>query len=303
MDKSLFIPSLARGEFNQATLAGDVAGGKGTNAARMLKRLGEPVKSLILLGGLSGQRVAELIRSSDGIEPIVAWTASATRTIVTVREEELRTNTAFVEPNGPVTQEEIEALRKAYLDALEGTSIVIFGGSVPDSALDGIYAEMIQAAKSHGVRAILDSRGQALRAGIEAAPFMAKPNLRETEDLLGAPLRGEKSRWQAIEWYESKGIEVVVLSMGAQGALASLAGTRWRAIPPRVEQINPVGSGDCLVAGMAAGIRRGWHLEEALRLGIACGAANAAVWEAAHVAPEQVQDLMPRVVLEPADAL
>jgi fructose-1-phosphate kinase PfkB-like protein len=54
---------------------------------------------------------------------------------------------------------------------------------------------------------------------------------------------------------------------------------------------------------MAAGIRRGWHLEEALRLGIACGAANAAVWEAAHVAPEQVQDLMPRVVLEPADAL
>jgi tagatose 6-phosphate kinase len=176
---------------------------------------------------------------------------------------------------------------------------VIFGGSVPDGKLDGIYAEMIQIAESRGVRSILDSRGQALRAGIEAAPFMVKPNLRETEDLLGTPLPDEQSRWQAIDWYESKGTEVVVMSMGAEGALASLAGARWRAIPPRVEQVNPVGSGDCLVAGMAAGIRRRWPLEEALRLGVACGAANAAVWEAAHVAPEQVQELVTRVILEP----
>lgn len=275
-----------------------MAGGKGTNAARMLKRLGEPVESLILLGGLSGQRVAELIRTDDGIEPTIVWTASPTRTIITIREEEPGTNTAFVEPNGPVTGQEIDALRRAYVDALGGASIVIFGGSVPDSQLDGIYAEMIQIAKSRGARAILDSRGQALRGGIEAAPFMAKPNVRETEGLLGAPLPDERSRWQAIEWYESKGIAVVVLSMGAEGALASLAGTRWRAIPPRVEQINPVGSGDCLVAGMAAGIRRGWPLEEALRFGIACGAANAAVWEAAHVAPEHACELIPKVVME-----
>jgi len=88
------------------------------------------------------------------------------------------------------------------------------------------------------------------------------------------------------------------LGGGGWGALVSWGGDMWRARSPVVRTVNPVGSGDCLVAGIASGILRGWEHERCVRLGIACGAANAAVWDAAGATKEQVEALLGRVVLE-----
>ena len=188
VDKSIFIERLKVGEFNHGTGWSDVAGGKGNNAARVLKRLGVPVKALVLVGGPTGRRVAELLRDEDGLDPALVGAQALTRTIFTVREADGRA-TAFVEPADPATPDEAAALRSAFSAALEGVALVSIGGSVPCPLLDGVYRDWIVEARERGIRTCLDSRGEALRLGLEAAPWMAKPNLAESERLLGRRLR------------------------------------------------------------------------------------------------------------------
>jgi tagatose 6-phosphate kinase len=299
VDKSICIDRLRVGEFNHGTEWSDVAGGKGNNAARMLKRLGVPVKAFVLVGGVTGRRVEELLRDDDGLDLSLVWAEAPTRTICTVREADGRA-TAFFEPAGPVTPDEAASLRSAFSAALEGVTFVSIGGSVPCSLLDGVYRDWIVEARKRGVRTCLDTRGEALRLGIEAGPWMAKPNLAETARLLGRSLAADEDRWQAVEYYREKGVELVVLSLGREGAMVAYGERRWIAHPPQVPEVNPVGSGDCLVAGMLAAIARGDDIEEAIRLGMACGAANAAVWKAAHVEPADVERLKAGVTLIPA---
>ena len=93
----------------------------------------------------------------------------------------------------------------------------------------------------------------------------------------------------------ARGIEVVVVSLGRQGALLATPNLVLRAYPPPVEEMNPVGSGDSLVAGLAVGILADSSWEEALRLGTAAGAANAATWQAGSCTREQVETLAPQV--------
>jgi tagatose 6-phosphate kinase len=298
VDKAIFISRMKKGKFNNGTWWHDVGGGKGANAARMLHRLGVPVRPLIILGGRSGQRVADLLREEDGMDPIVVWTKAPTRTIVTIREEEPRINTAFVERSPDVTKEEVVRLMREYEKAIKRVRIVTFGGSAPCRILESTYAKMIRLARARGILTILDSRDGAFRRGIPARPFMVKPNVVETESLLGRKLESEDQIWEAIEWYRSKGIEAVVLSMGRKGALVSWGDAKWRARSPRVRTINPVGSGDCLVGGIAAGLCWGWEPAECVRLGIASGAANAAVWDPAYVTKKQVEALLDKVRLE-----
>jgi len=297
VDKAIALDHLTLGAFNDAAEAHDVAGGKATNVARMAKHLGAPVRSLVMLGGETGRLVERLIRTQDGIEPIVTWTGAPTRSIITVYERECKRATAYVEPNPAITEREAADLMRKYADALEGTQIVCFGGSAPDRRLDDAYGRMIARARERGIRTILDTRGEALRLGVQAAPFMVKPNVAESAHLLGRPLPDEDARWKAVAWYRSLGIELVVLSMGKAGALIDWAGRRWRATPPRVEEVNPVGSGDCVVAGFACGMLWGWDSEQTIRLAIAAGAANAAVWDAASPSRAEVEALMTEVTL------
>jgi len=321
VDKTIALESLTLGVFNAAVEAHDVAGGKGVNAARMVKHLGAPVRPLVLLGGESGRLIERLLRDHDGLDPITVWTGAPTRNIVTVYDRDRKCATAYVEPSPRVTEAEAAELMDRYAAALDDAEIVCFGGSAPDAILDDAYRRMIEQAKARGIRTILDSRGEALRRGLEAAPFMVKPNVVETEHLLGRPLpdadsrsstslgtvpptpapmesgSASKGRWQAVDWYRKLGIEVVALSLGRAGALIDWQGSRWHAQPPPIAEVNPVGSGDCLVAGFACGLLWGWEPERALRLAIAAGAANAAVWDAASPSRADVESLMPRVVL------
>jgi len=299
VDKSIFIERLKVGEFNHGADWNDVAGGKGNNAARMLKRLGAPVKAFVLVGGATGRRVEELLCGDDGLDTALVWAEAPTRTICTVREADGRA-TAFFEPAGAVTPDEAAALRAAFSAALEGVEFVSIGGSVPCALLDGVYRDWIIEARERGIRTCLDTRGEALRLGLEAAPWMAKPNLAESERLLGRSLGSDEECWQAVDYYRGKGVELVVLSLGSRGALVAHGDRRWVARPPQVPEVNAVGSGDCLVAGMLAAISRGEPMEDAIRLGIACGAANAAVWRAAHVDAAEVERLKAGVALTAA---
>jgi tagatose 6-phosphate kinase len=126
---------------------------------------------------------------------------------------------------------------------------------------------------------------------------MVKPNLEELSGLIGAPLEMPDAQWAAIDRMRQSGVEVVVLSLGEAGARVEWSGRRWEATPPAVATVNSLGSGDSLVAGIAWAWRHGATPREALAWGVACGAANAAVWDPGGFTHEEAEGLLPAVRL------
>ena len=99
----------------------------------------------------------------------------------------------------------------------------------------------------------------------------------------------------ALDALRRWGSDWAVLTLGEQGALFAAGERRWSARPPRVEAINPIGSGDAMTAGLMAGLVRGLPPEECFRLGMAAAAANTLTWEACRFDAAVVEALLPKV--------
>jgi tagatose 6-phosphate kinase len=298
VDKTVCLDTLKVGTFMRASRVGCVPGGKGNNVARAAHALGRPVRALVVVGGHTGAHVVDMITKDDGVECVPVWVASPTRTITTVLEESLHRQTAFFEPGSAVTPAEYDTLRETFAEALAGARVVCLSGTVSDKSIAGFYREVIPVARAAGVTVILDTHGPELALGIEAQPHMVKPNVAELEELVGFPLKDDASRWRAIDILHDRGITIVVLSLGKDGALVSCDGERYRAVPPPICEVNPVGSGDALVAGFAIGLLEGMPLDETARLAVAMGTANAMSWDIGHFSPEEVRRVMGRVQVE-----
>jgi len=299
VDKTISLEGeLAPGVSNYGSGAGDVAGGKGLNVARLLVKLGMPTIAIAPLGGRSGQLVADLAIGKDEVDLRPVWIADRTRTIVTVREQGSGRMTPLVEPNSRHDPGDAERLLTVFRQALPEVGMVILSGSSPQPCLDGCYRDMLALAKARGIYTILDTYGESLRLGLEAGPDLVKPNLAEAERWLGRRLPGPEEQRAAVKAFLVAGAGAVCLSLGREGALLVTGGRGWRFHSPRVRTVNPVGSGDCLVAGIAYGLARGWELWEATAYGVAAGAANAEVWEAAGFEISRISALRKRVKVE-----
>jgi fructose-1-phosphate kinase PfkB-like protein len=66
----------------------------------------------------------------------------------------------------------------------------------------------------------------------------------------------------------------VLLSLGANGAVAAAGGEVFKVESPRVDAKIAVGSGDCMLAGVTYGVLQGLSFEQSIICGVAAGAAN-----------------------------
>jgi fructose-1-phosphate kinase PfkB-like protein len=145
------------------------------------------------------------------------------------------------------------------------------------------------------LRCLVDASGALLRSAADARPFLVKPNREELEALLGDRIDGVGAAAAAARRLCTRGIGMVVVSLGAEGALLASGGRVCHAVAPPQPAGNTVGSGDCLLAGIAVGLARGLPLDEVLRLGVACGAANAMSIEHGYMRREHVDAVLPDV--------
>ena len=298
VDKTVFIDRLEIGGRLRSKKCTYIPGGKGSNVSRAVKALGGDTIALVIVGGPTGQHVVDMITNDDGVRCIPVRVAAMTRTITTVLEESIHRQTAFFEPGSTVTEAEVDDTVNSIAEALAGAKVVTFNGSVPDPSLNGLYAEGVRLAREAGVLSIVDSYGEPFRRALTEKPYMVKPNDEEAEGLVGFSLDSDAARWHAIDWFHAQGVELVVLSLGAEGALVSRNGERFAVHPPNIEEINPVGSGDALVAGFALGLERGLSLEEMSRLGVAAGTANAMSWDIGHFTKAEVDAIAQQVIVE-----
>jgi fructose-1-phosphate kinase PfkB-like protein len=150
-------------------------------------------------------------------------------------------------------------------------------------------------ARKKKVKTLLDTDGDALREGIEAAPTAVSPNQGEAERLLNRALVTRNHFLDAVARIRAMGPEMVVLSLGSRGAMGAIEGSIVEALPPRVEVLCPIGAGDALGAAFAWSMERSDDFLDALRWGVATGTASATLPGLRLASLEQASDVYRRI--------
>jgi 1-phosphofructokinase len=275
LDKTMAIPGFAIGRTNRASIEQIDAGGKGINVAKAAKQLGCPAIALGFLAGANGRWIAEAL-GAMGIPSDFVWVPGETRVNLKIKDPLTGTETEINEPGFQVAADHVQSLLRKVEEQAGQCAVMVFSGSLPPGVPPEIYAEFIRIARNRGAQTILDTAGAALKYGIGAGPDLIKPNRVEAEELLETRIDGEAGLVGAARRMLAMGARVVVLSLGADGALAVSERERWRAYPPSVTASSSIGAGDAMVAALAFAMTRGLALEDALRLATAAGAASVA---------------------------
>jgi 1-phosphofructokinase/tagatose 6-phosphate kinase len=300
LDRTLTVPNFQRGQRHRASAGLSLAGGKGINVARALKRLDVPVVATGLAGGRTGMRIVEELTAEAILNDFVRIA------------DESRTSTAVVDPTGgsyteinewgpQVEPEELAMLLDKVEYLSRGADFVVFSGSLPRGVEEDFYAEAIRDLNRRQVRAVLDSEGQPLRLGAEAEPYLVSPNQREAEGLVGQELNDQEDFMMALDRIADLGARNVLITSetGCFGLFREeRRRLRFRAEAPRVEPISAVGSGDVLLAGFLAARVAEEPLESALRHAVAAGAASTFELGAGRFEPREAARLQSGVRVE-----
>jgi 1-phosphofructokinase/tagatose 6-phosphate kinase len=197
-----------------------------------------------------------------------------------------------------ITEDNVKNLFSIYRRALKNTKVVVCSGGLPEGIGNDIYKRLIIEAKKYDIKVILDASGEVLKQGIEAKPYLIKPNLRELQSLVNRELKEISDVLEACKTVQRDGVAIVVASLGEKGAVVVTKDRTFRVYVPWVEVANTIGSGDSMVAGFAVALSRGLEVEEALSLGSACGVNNAQYAEIGIVNRDEVNKLIREVQIE-----
>jgi tagatose 6-phosphate kinase len=298
VDISYAIDDFAPAKINIVSHLQRVAGGKANNCARVLAgALGQRVVATGFAGGTAGRFIQEDLRAR-GIHADYEETDGENRSCFAIIDRKSGTVSEIREQGPTLTPSDCDRLLWRFRRLAAGASFVILAGSLPPGVPAEFYATLVKAARESGeARTIVDASGAALRHALMARPFLVKPNRDELEQWAGRKLKAQAEVLDAARALRESGPEVVIVSLGGKGALLVSGAGVWQAVPPRVAVNNTVGSGDSLVAGLAAGLARGLAPDEAFRLGVACGTANALTRGVAEVDGADVERLLPLVRL------
>jgi 1-phosphofructokinase family hexose kinase len=246
-------------------------GGKGINVARFIAHLGGQPHLLLPLGGANGEEMARGLR--EWRIPVSTVTlrdpSRANVVVTTVAGKQLRFN-----PLGPrLSSSEWHDVVATATRELKRADLLVLSGALPRGVPTTAYAELIELAHDASVKSILDCDGAALKAGIRARPFLAKPNEFELAQWYGQPLRSEASVVRAAEALSRVTGGWVLVSRGPKGAVIVGNGKTLVCRAPSVRVLNTIGAGDALVAAVALSVRSGSPVEEWLVQGVATGTA------------------------------
>jgi len=300
IDRTLSVPNFQRGQRHRASQGLTLAGGKGINIARALKRMDVPVVATGLAGGRTGTRIVEELTAEAILNDFVRI-AHESRTSTAVVDP---TSGSFTEINewGPnVEQEELAMLHDKLHYLSRGADCVIFAGSLPRGVQDGFYADAIRDLNRRGVETVLDAAGEPLRLGTEAEPFLVSPNQREAEGLVGQEFHDDEDFLMALDRIADLGARNVLITYetGCFGRFREERKVRrLRAVAPRVEALSPVGSGDVLLAGFVAARVAGRPPDEALRSAVAAGTVSTLEVGAGRFEPREVARLAAELHLD-----
>ncbi len=297
MQRTLRFESLEPGAVNRAYDVRVTASGKVVNSARAVTVLGGQALLATFLGGDPGRFVAREL-DARGVPHEAVWTEddAPTRTCATLIPDDGPV-TELVEEALPVSERDVAALEEIATEKLKEARALCLIGSFPPGVPDDFYARLTGAAREAGVPVLIDAQKAPLRAALEEGPFLVKPNLEEVAATLNLP-NSEPDARDAVAALTDAGARWALVSTGASGSLlGDDSGGLWSVEPPRVEAVNPIGSGDAMAAGFLLSLQRDASVPDAAVYGTACAAANALTPTSGEIRPDDVNALLSRVRL------
>ena len=274
LDRTLTVPEIVFDEMVRASESRLDLDGKGVNVSKALHALGTSTLMLGFAGGMAGEMLERGL-AALGYATSFTHVVGETRTNTIILDAAANRYVKANEPGPLLRPPELDAFFEQARARLAAGDTWILSGSLPPGAPTDFYAQLVELIHSHGARALLDTSGEPLRLGCAARPYLVKPNADEAQALVGVPINDDESARRAAMFFLDQGVELVALSLGAQGVLLATRGQFARARPPLVRALNPVGAGDALLAGIAWALEQRLTLAELAGWGVASGTAAA----------------------------
>ena len=272
------------------------AGGKGIHVGYVLKELGaKPVHS-----GFAGGKLGEFIEEGledRGQEARFVKIKGDTRNCIAILHEGKQTE--ILEAGPTISKEEEEEFLNKLDQISEGCHIINISGSLPKGLTSDFYKEIIKYAKKHDKFVSVDTSGKTLKDMINAEekPDLIKPNETEIADVLGRKIE-KKDLKEILKQEPFKDIPYIIVSMGKDGAMVKIKDKIYNAKVPKVEAVNPVGSGDSSLAGALFAIDEGKSDEEIIKTSMTCGLLNVLTEEIAHIEIEKFDKYFEEIKVE-----
>ena len=246
-------------------------GGGGVNVSRAIKKLGGESMLLYPAGGLTGERLQGLL-DEEGLNFRPFPIEGLIRESLVILEESTGRQYRFGMPGPELQKKEWEQ----FLDVLSAVEpapdYLVASGSLPPGVPADFYTRVARAGKKKGAKTIIDASGEALEEALKEGVYLIKPNVREFRELVGEDIKEESQiKAAAQKMVKSGRCEVLVISLGAAGALMVSEEISEHILPPTVPIVSKVGAGDSMVAGIVLSLARGKPLRESVLFGAAAG--------------------------------
>lgn len=298
IDISYPLEALALDRVNRVEAVQKTAGGKGLNVTRVLAEAGQSVVATGFIGGKLGDFVIHQLQE-QGISNQFFKIKGETRNCIAVLHEGMQTE--ILEAGPYIDMDEAEGFLNHMSIIAKQFDVLTFSGSLPKGLAAHYYQDLITMARAYGSKVVLDCSGAPLKAVLAGKdkPTVIKPNLEELEDLIGQPVTLDEERLiSLLSQPLFEGIEWIIVSLGAQGAFAKHHNRFYRVTIPKIEVVNPVGSGDATVAGIAWALAEGDDDETLLKKANVLGMLNAQETRTGHVNMAHFDELFDRIQVE-----
>ncbi len=272
LDKTINVPKLVPDKKLRSTYAKVEPGGGGINVSRAIYKLGGSSDAVYLAGGFTGKHFEELLKSEEVISVALPIQADMRENFVVV-DDSANLQYRFGMEGAQVTEPEWQQALQ-YMQEQNDIAYIVASGSLPPGVPADIFAKLAVIAKQKNARLIVDTSGEALQHAVKEGLYLIKPNIDELSALCGKEkISKEEILSAARKIIDDGGCEVMVVSMGKEGAMLITKDKQLQVTPPDVTVHSTVGAGDSMVGGMVMALSKNWSLEDMLYYGIAAGTA------------------------------
>jgi 1-phosphofructokinase family hexose kinase len=297
IDRTIMVDKLVFEDRGYILSRSEAAGGRGVNASQVISAFGGKTRALLTSGGIAGEKM-EASLATMGFPYETVPVRAETRVNFTISDKQGLT-TKLNEVGAHLEASELASVRKLVEARLDKASWLMICGSVQPGVPVDFYQDIVKLAHKRGVKTLVDAEGDALLHAMEAKPTVISPNQPETERLLGRAIVTRSQSIEALHRMQQMGPEMVILTLGARGAIASSKEASFEAIPPRVESLCPIGAGDALAAAFVWAWEKRKTFPDALRWAVAAGTATAALPGIAFPTFDQSRAIYKQVEVRP----
>jgi 6-phosphofructokinase 2 len=291
IDKSASVSAMQSDIKMRCSAPNTEPGGGGINVARVVNRLGGDVTAIFPSGGYTGKFFNYLLEK-EKVPFVSIQSKNETKENFVIFDESTKKEFRFGMPSNEIFEHEWQLIIKE-IEKQENVNFIIASGSLPPGIPLNIYEQLSKIAKSKNAKFIVDTSGEGLKKAVNEGVYLLKPNLEELGILLDIKdLKIENVEATAKKLIQKKHCEIIVVSLGANGAMLITKDETHSIKPPKVEVKSTIGAGDSMVAGIVFGLSNNLSLMECLQYGIACGTATTMNLGSALCEKKEVEKLL-----------